>query len=154
MNRMHRLLNLKMKQFWIIAACVVLAMTIVSCGPTLSGALKWLKTQETAEPQINMTGRWDSSESVTGSWGAGRFNQVGARFTGFLDGYKVEGVVSGKEACFVFGYGQLGQFYSARVSLGEDGRLVGNALYNELIGPIEGPFKPNSYSMILKKVTD
>ena len=65
----------------------------------------------------------------------------------------VEGVVSGKEACFVI-HAKYERFYTARVSLREDGRLVGNALYNELIGPLEGPFRPDSYSMILKKVTD
>ena len=154
MNRMHRLLNLKMKQFWITMACALLAMTIVSCVTTIWTAEKWLQTQQTALPQIDMTGRWNSDESVTGSWGVGSFKQVGARFTGILGGYKVEGVVSGKEACLVLDYGKLGQFYSARVSLREDGRLVGNALYNELIGPLEGPFRPDSYSMILKKVTD
>lgn len=86
--------------------------------------------------------------------GAGNFKQVGSRFSGVLGGYKVEGVVSGKEACFVIYEDKYSSYYTARVSLKEDGRLIGNALYNEIVGPFEGPFKPESYSMILKKVTD
>lgn len=155
MKRMHRLLKGEMKQSWIMAACAVLAMTIISCGPTLWTAHKWLRTQEMAQPQIDITGRWDSSESVGGSWGPGSFKQDGARFSGILGGYKVEGAISGKEACLVLeGSSWTNSFYTARVTLREDGRLVGIALSGKIVGPLEGPFRTDSYSLILKKEKD
>lgn len=77
------MLNVETKKSWFIAACAVLAMTIISCGTTFSGALEWLKSQQTAPPQIDMTGLWDSSESVTGTWGLAILSRLARAFQVF-----------------------------------------------------------------------
>jgi hypothetical protein len=74
---------------------VLLGFFFASCGIPMTRGQHWLDTK-TAEPEINVSGAWNSPE-----WGAAEFKQEGRSVTGVLGDYHVNGVVSGSSLYLV-----------------------------------------------------
>lgn len=113
-----------------LMVALLLTISLAACSLSLKDGDRWLEGKR--EPStLNMTGTWDSSGSLSGGWGIGRFIQEGRNFSGVLGNYTVEGVVSGDAAYMVLSArGAL--YYTAILRKTEGGELTGKAVYVEL----------------------
>ena len=99
-----------MKQLKIVLLLSLFAMLACSCsggahlrsdsGLTSQGIEIWLDSKLTAEPKVDLTGKWDAGSAFSGGWGEGNFVQEKARFTGSLGLYYIKGAVSGSDLYF------------------------------------------------------
>ena len=133
-----------------VLAVVLLVGALASCGGlTRKDTSRWLDSKN--DPSTaDMTGEWDSSESLSGGWGRATFYQEGRNFSGTLGRYYAEGVVSGEEIYLVLYSGKT-VYYTATLKKKDSDTYMGKAVYEE-IADHKDARTAQSYLITLKKI--
>jgi hypothetical protein len=108
--------------------CLLAAFTLsVSCGGLGRGEVVAWMDAKTEAPTANFAGSWESLNSyMNGGWGSGTWVQTGARVTGNLGLFGIDGKVAGKKLYIMILNGSK-PAYTAILELKEDGKLEGLA---------------------------
>lgn len=124
-----------MKLLCCLFACL-LALTLGGCSSTLtrSDATPWLDLRAGAA-DYDISGRWESGSSWSGSWGEANFIQDGARFYGQLGSYNVEGAVNGNAMYLALSAGKR-VYYTALLKRDADGAYAGKVMQDTIV---DGP---------------
>lgn len=121
-----------MKRFcYLIAGLFTLLLAGCSSTLTRSDAAPWLD-QRAGKSEYDISGRWDSGSSWSGSWGEANFIQDGARFYGQLGSYNVEGAVNGNAMYLALSAGKR-VYYTALLKRDADGAYAGKVVQDILV---------------------
>lgn len=117
-------------------ACLIVFALALGAGCRAPGldptvATTWLDTK-TEAPQINVAGSWESKANLwAGGWGSGVWVQQGAKVSGSLGLYTIEGRVSGTKLYALFlSDGRV--HYTAVLELTPEGALTGTAVRKQV----------------------
>lgn len=100
-------------------------------GVDPSVATSWLDSKKEA-PALNVAGSWESTAAyMSGGWGSGVWVQDGARVSGSLGPFTIEGRVSGHKLYALILTAGVAQ-YTAIIEQTPEGGLTGTAVRKEL----------------------
>ncbi|RIX49608.1 MAG: hypothetical protein D3M94_00985 [Rhodocyclales bacterium GT-UBC] len=125
-----------MKRFCYLIACLfALLLTGCSANLTRSDAAPWLDLRS-GSGDYDISGRWDSGSSWSGSWGEANFIQDGARFYGQLGSYNVEGALNGNAMYLSLSAGKR-VYYTALLKRDAEGGYSGKVVQDTFVdGPL------------------
>jgi len=109
---------------------LALSALLVACAvPTLDQrqAISWLDAK-TEAPDLDVSGAWESVNGfMSGGWGNASLVQNGAKVTGTLGLYTIDGKIAGKKLYAMILSGNK-VFYTAILEPTKDGGLAGTAV--------------------------
>ena len=122
---------MQLRQAGLIVLALALGAGCRAPGLDPTVATTWLDTK-TEAPQINVAGSWESTANyLQGGWGSGVFAQNGAKVSGSLGPYTIDGRVSGKKLyALILTDGYV--HYTAVIELTPEGALTGTAVRKQV----------------------
>jgi hypothetical protein len=133
-----------------LLAAALLALSLAACSSSLTryDSNPWLEARA-GSSDYDISGKWESGASWSGSWGEANFIQDGARFYGQIGSYNVDGAVNGPYLYMALTAGKR-VYYTASLKREADGSYAGKVVQDAIV---DGPRADNnSYQvMILRR---
>ena len=135
-----------------IMLSIFVVMLLISCraGLVVPNYDTWLQSQKMPS-EVDLTGKWDAGYVLHGGWGEANLIQQGRDVYGTLGLYRVKGVVSNKTVFLTLISTGDHVYYSAKVTMKEDGSFVGLAVKEALVDSPEAA-KAEIYAITFKRM--
>lgn len=135
-----------------IMLSTVIVMFLLSCrtGIVVPNYDLWLQSQNMPS-EVVLTGKWDAGYVWSGGWGEANLIQQGRDVHGTLGLYRVKGVVSNKTIFLTLISTGDHVYYTAKLTVKEDGSLQGLAVKEALVDSPEAA-KAEIYAMTFKRM--
>jgi len=113
---------------------ILLILSLMSCRTSAVNTPNyeaWLGAQNLPS-QMDVSGKWDSGDFLSGGWGNANLLQQGRNVFGTLGLYSVKGVVSQK-TLFLELISKGYVYYTAKLEMKNDGSLTGIAIKDAIV---------------------
>lgn len=113
---------------------ILLILSLMSCRTSAVNTPNyeaWLGAQNLPS-QMDVSGRWDSGDLLSGGWGNANLVQQGRNVFGTLGLYSVKGVVS-RKTLFLELIAKGYVYYTAKLEMKNDGSLTGIAIKDAIV---------------------
>ena len=127
-------------------------MLLVSCRASIvhPNYDMWLQSQNMPS-EVDLTGKWDAGYIWGGGWGEANMVQQGRDVYGTIGLYRVKGVVSNKTVFLTLIATSDRVYYSAKLTMKEDGSFHGLAVKEALVDSPEAA-KAEIYAITFKRM--